>query len=91
MPVPFGVEQSAATIDEMGPRVLIVEDESSISEPRSAPRPRGVRARGGGHDATARDAFERDAPDVVLLDVMLPDGDGRDFCRDLRAARTCRS
>jgi two-component system response regulator RegX3 len=31
------------------------------------------------------DAFERARPDLVLLDVMLPDGSGFDVCRELRA------
>ncbi len=30
-------------------------------------------------------AVQRDRPDLILLDVMLPDGDGFDFCRSLRA------
>jgi two-component system response regulator RegX3 len=34
--------------------------------------------------ASARSAFDRAEPDVLLLDVMLPDGDGRDFARDIR-------
>ena len=28
---------------------------------------------------------ERESPDLIILDVMLPDGDGFDFCRQLRA------
>jgi two-component system response regulator RegX3 len=31
------------------------------------------------------EAFERARPDLVLLDVMLPDGSGFDVCRELRA------
>jgi two-component system, OmpR family, response regulator RegX3 len=65
--------------------VLLVEDETSISEPLAAYLGReGFDAEVAGTLAAARTAFERDEPDVVLLDVMLPDGDGRDLCRELR-------
>jgi len=65
--------------------VLLVEDESSIADPFAQALERNgftpVIAR------TAREALvlarER-RPDVVLLDLMLPDGDGRDVCRELR-------
>jgi two-component system response regulator RegX3 len=67
------------------PRVLVVEDEPSISEPLAAHLVReGFAPEVAGTVAAAREAFGRDEPDVVLLDVMLPDGDGRDLCRDLR-------
>jgi two-component system response regulator RegX3 len=29
--------------------------------------------------------FEREPPELMVLDVMLPDGDGRDLCRELRS------
>ena len=37
-------------------------------------------------DSVQQAAFllEECAPDLVLLDVMLPDGDGMDFCKILR-------
>jgi two-component system, OmpR family, response regulator RegX3 len=67
--------------------ILLVEDESSISEPLAAA------LEGAGFDvataATAAEgleAFRRRAPDLVLLDVMLPDGDGKDVLRDIRAS-----
>lgn len=69
-----------------GPRILLVEDEVSIAEPFAR-----VLAREGfvptvaGTAAEALDAFERVAPDLVLLDLTLPDGDGRDICRELRS------
>ena len=70
-------------------RVLFVEDEDSISEPLSE------LLRLEGFEATvARTAAEGLAladsidPDIVLLDVMLPDGNGRDVCRELRSRST---
>ena len=66
-------------------RVLLVEDEPSIAEPFAQ-----ALARNGFEPVIARTAGEalrlaREAePDVVLLDLTLPDGDGRDVCRELR-------
>jgi two-component system, OmpR family, response regulator RegX3 len=66
-------------------RVLLVEDESSIAGPFAQ-----ALARNGFEPtiaATAGDALRlagEIAPDVVLLDLTLPDGDGRDVCRELR-------
>jgi two-component system, OmpR family, response regulator RegX3 len=67
------------------PRILIVEDEDSISEPLSSHLAResfepAVVATVG----EAREAVAGSPPDLILLDVMLPDGDGRDLCRELR-------
>jgi two-component system, OmpR family, response regulator RegX3 len=67
------------------PRILFVEDERSISEPFSK-----ALAREGFEPVTAFTAAEalaladRMEFDLVLLDLNLPDGDGRDVCRDLR-------
>jgi DNA-binding response OmpR family regulator len=68
------------------PRVLFVEDEASISSPFSSALERE------GFDpvvvptlARARTEAARRAPDLVLLDLMLPDGDGRELARELRA------
>ncbi|MEA2495609.1 MAG: two-component system, OmpR family, response regulator RegX3, partial [Thermoleophilaceae bacterium] len=67
------------------PRILLVEDEESISEPFSR-----ALAREGFDPVVARTAAEalelaeRVDPELVLLDLMLPDGDGRDVCLELR-------
>ena len=67
------------------PRILLVEDEDSISDPFSR-----ALAREGFEPVvakTAADALKLAAlvdPELVLLDLMLPDGDGRDVCRELR-------
>jgi two-component system, OmpR family, response regulator RegX3 len=67
------------------PRILLVEDEESISDPFSR-----ALAREGFEPVVARtaaEALELAAvvdPELVLLDLMLPDGDGRDLCRELR-------
>ncbi len=67
------------------PRILFVEDEDSISEPFSQALERsGFQTTVARTAAGALEAAERLAPDLVLLDLRLPDGDGRDVCRRLR-------
>ena len=66
-------------------RILFVEDENSISEPFSQALKRaGFDAVVARTAAQALDLAERVEPDLVLLDLRLPDGDGRDVCRQLR-------
>jgi two-component system, OmpR family, response regulator RegX3 len=67
-------------------RILLIEDEESISEPLE--RALGREGFDVAVAATAADGRERlrdDDPDLVLLDVMLPDGDGRDILREIRS------
>ena len=67
------------------PRVLLVEDEASIAEPFARALGReGFDAEVAGTAATARAAFARNPPAIVLLDLTLPDGDGRELCREWR-------
>jgi two-component system response regulator MprA len=68
------------------PTVLIVEDDADLRGVLS----RGLREEGftvdtvgNGHDALER--VERLVPDVLVIDVGLPDTDGRDLCQALRA------
>jgi two-component system, OmpR family, response regulator RegX3 len=66
--------------------ILLVEDEESITTPLVEALHRegfdtAVSATAGESLALA----DRVKPDLVLLDVMLPDGSGFDVCRELRA------
>ncbi|MGZ8716219.1 MAG: response regulator transcription factor [Gaiellaceae bacterium] len=67
-------------------RILVVEDEDTIAEPLVE----GLRREGFDVDrvATGAAALEAALPDVVLLDLRLPDVDGLDVCRVLRARST---
>jgi len=67
-------------------RVLIVEDDDAIATPLA----KGLEREGLAVDRveTGTDALDRSAAatfDVVLLDLGLPDRDGFDVCRELRA------
>ena len=69
----------------MGERILMIEDDESLSamlEEYLAPLGIELSAR-----ATVRsglDALANDPYDALILDVMLPDGDGFDVCRRVR-------
>jgi two-component system response regulator RegX3 len=65
--------------------ILLVEDEESITEPLAAALSReGFDAHAARTAAEALELAPRLAPDLVLLDVMLPDGSGFDVLRALR-------
>jgi two-component system response regulator RegX3 len=65
--------------------ILMVEDEASITEPLAEALDReGFDTRVAGTVADALAAADTEMPDLVLLDVMLPDGSGYDVCRTLR-------
>ena len=67
-------------------RILLVEDEESISEPLAAALERdGFAPTVADTAAEGIRRFREKRPDLVLLDVMLPDGDGRDVLRGIRA------
>jgi two-component system, OmpR family, response regulator RegX3 len=74
-----------STINGVKSRILVVEDEEAISEPLAEHLERdGFEVDVAGTLTEAHEAFGKTAPDLILLDVMLPDGDGMDFCRDIR-------
>jgi two-component system, OmpR family, response regulator RegX3 len=68
-------------------KILLVEDETSISEPLAAALEReGFATVVAGTLADGLQAFRSRAPELVLLDVMLPDGDGRELLRQIRSS-----
>ncbi|TDU83389.1 DNA-binding response OmpR family regulator [Kribbella voronezhensis] len=73
---------------EAGRRILVVEDEPVINQAVTD------RLRGSGYDVVqawdgpgAVTVFSDTAPDLVLLDVMLPGFDGHEVCRRIQARR----
>jgi len=64
-------------------RILIVEDEDAIAVPLAE----GLEREGfeTTRAATGREALDAGEADLVLLDLRLPDMDGLDVCRELRA------
>ena len=65
--------------------VLVVEDEESFIEALTVGLSReGFRVQVARDGALALDMFDAVRPDIVLLDVMLPQVSGVDVCRQLR-------
>jgi two-component system response regulator MtrA len=73
----------------MDARILLIEDDPSIREITAI----GLRAAGFEVDTAADgvaglERWRRAAPDLVLLDVMLPRMDGLEVCREIRREST---
>ncbi|MCC6641165.1 MAG: response regulator [Deltaproteobacteria bacterium] len=70
----------------MSPRILVVDDEPDLLE---LVRLSLVRAGFQVHTATtgreALDALEAEPPDLLVLDLMLPDVSGNEICRQVRS------
>jgi len=66
-------------------QVLIVEDEPEIAELIEFHAERaGMRARKVHSGRIAIDVIKREKPDLIVLDLMLPDLDGLEACRQIR-------
>lgn len=74
-----------AMVDPQGhPVILIVEDEESYQDALNIGLSvEGFVVVGATNIAEAREFLSTSKPDLVLLDVMLPDGSGLDYCREL--------
>jgi two-component system response regulator RegX3 len=74
--------RSGGGCDDSTVKVLIVEDEDAIAEPLAE----GLRREGIEVEraATGQEALDAAEPDLVLLDLRLPDIDGLEVCRRLR-------
>ena len=67
-------------------RVLAVDDDASVCEfYDQALRLSGYDVVCAFSAAKARDALAKRRPDIILMDIMMPDQDGISFTRELRA------
>jgi two-component system, OmpR family, response regulator len=72
--------------DDQVPRVLVVDDEPNIRElVEVALKFHGCAVTTAATGGEALRLAESDRPDLIVLDVMLPDIDGFEVCRRLRA------
>ncbi len=69
----------------MRPTILVVDDDAATRKMiNTALRENGFDVVDVGTASEAVSAIDREDPEVVLLDLILPDGDGVDVCREVR-------
>lgn len=73
-------------------RLLLIDDDARLTDMVGGYlRQNGYEVETAGSLAAGRERLKHTPPDALLLDLMLPDGDGLDFTRELRSdARTRR-
>jgi twitching motility two-component system response regulator PilG len=68
-----------------GKRILVVEDEESLLKFASILlTSKGFEVRAVSSGQAALDAISQERPDLVLLDIMLPEIDGFEVCRQIK-------
>ena len=71
-------------------KIMVVDDDSNICELlRLYLEKDGYEAVIANNGVTALDMFSREKPDLVLLDVMMPELDGWQVCREIRKKSEC--
>jgi len=76
-------------VSENGQRILLVEDEESLAESiRYSLEREGYAVSVAGDGRVAIERFRADSPDLVILDLMLPEMSGLDVCRMIRESST---
>jgi two-component system, OmpR family, response regulator len=84
-----GAAGAAAAAADGQARLLVVEDEPTILELLSGSlRFAGYEVVTAASGAEALRVAARTRPDLILLDVMIPDGDGFEVLRQIRSGRT---
>jgi DNA-binding NtrC family response regulator len=68
-----------AKVQNMKPKVLIVDDQADVRSLLAAVLEEQYEVAQAGSGAALQKYFPQDAPDVVLLDIKLPDADGLDL------------
>ena len=65
--------------------VLLIEDNKGLNDANAqALKLRGYNVLTAENLGQARERLAEISPDVILLDIMLPDGNGFDFCEEIR-------
>jgi two-component system phosphate regulon response regulator OmpR len=71
------------------PQILVVDDDSEIRKLLARyMQEQGFRVLLASKCSEVHERIVTNQIDLIILDVMLPDGSGLDLCRDLRAARS---
>ncbi|MBI4349630.1 MAG: response regulator transcription factor [Elusimicrobia bacterium] len=70
----------------MGRRLLVIDDDPNIRKlVRCHLEPEGWTVEEAGTGQAGVERAKAAAPDAILLDYQLPDGDGPEFCKRLKA------
>lgn len=77
------------TPTEMAPKILVVDDDPAIlTLIARCLSPDNYQVDTAGTAAIAREKFSQCIPDLVILDVNLPDGSGFELCQEMRSVHT---